>query len=482
MHSKIKTFLAICAIGILCGCTSLEEPPASIKNTTSEKMISLSYDEVVSIAFDGAQNISQSEAVEAVREFVNEINKGVMSRAENTFTVTKEYRLPLISVSKTRASAINDSITFYEITDDMGYAIVCADERRPGVIAYIPYGDITTGKECGADMMLALSENTVLAEIEKVETLKNNLHDATWSKINARLRPTKQLEFKEIQDLIHVKNDSESPTRSQPSTSLSNVITMVAPVATTRWSQEQPYNTKLPRCYMWLSFLNDYELTYYPAGCGVIAGAQAMAAVMNTNIAINGVTMNWEYMRNNPELSAWPPAPADLQEMVTTLIKAVYDGSASVPVINTSGVYGPNMDKNIPIVTCTGTDIDKLITYMRNYVVCGTKYMYFAADPILETIRANSSYPSVALMGGTKNGTSGATNDTHAWVIDGYAICTKSTRSIVQNYDLYFHANMGWGGRNDGFYKVNTNLTISFETSAGNFDHSFWCVTGIHRK
>ncbi len=482
LTTKFKSLLFISIVGLVCGCTSNDEPAVVSNIAEPEKSISLSRDEVVSIAFDEPQNISQSEAIEAVREFVNGINQGVTSRANNTFTVAKEYRLPVASASLTRASVTNDSITFYDIEDNAGFAVVCADERRPGVVAYIPYGDKETGKECGADMMLDLAQKTALAEIEEVEILRSTLHDATWSKINARLKPSQQLTFKEVQNLIQVEDENELSTRSQPSTSLTSVVTMVAPVATTLWSQEQPYNTKLPQCYMWLSYLNDYEQTYYPAGCGVVAGAQAMVAVMNNNISINGVIMDWEYMRNNPEFKAYPPAPDGLREMVTTLIKAVYDGSGSKPEIDASGTYKPDMDKNLPIVTCSGTDIDKLITYMRNYVTCGAKYNYFAADPILETIRANSSYPSVALMGGTKNGTSGTTNDTHAWVIDGYAICPKSTRAIVKNYDLYFHANMGWGGNNNGFYKVNTDLTISFETSAGNFDHNFWCVTSIHRK
>lgn len=108
LTTKFKSLLFISIVGLVCGCTSNDEPAVVSNIAEPEKSISLSRDEVVSIAFDEPQNISQSEAIEAVREFVNGINQGVTSRANNTFTVAKEYRLPVASASLSDPSICNE--------------------------------------------------------------------------------------------------------------------------------------------------------------------------------------------------------------------------------------------------------------------------------------------------------------------------------------------------------------------------------------
>lgn len=47
---------------------------------------------------------------------------------------------------------------------------------------------------------------------------------------------------------------------------------------------------------------------------------------------------------------------------------------------------------------------------------------------------------------------------------------------------MYFHANMGWGGPDNGFYKVNADASTDFETTLGTYNINFWEITEIHKK
>jgi hypothetical protein len=41
---------------------------------------------------------------------------------------------------------------------------------------------------------------------------------------------------------------------------------------------------------------------------------------------------------------------------------------------------------------------------------------------------------------------------------------------------------MGWGGPDNGYYKVNADTSTDFETSLGTYNMNFWEITEIHSK
>ena len=65
---------------------------------------------------------------------------------------------------------------------------------------------------------------------------------------------------------------------------------------------------------------------------------------------------------------------------------------------------------------------------------------------------------------------------------NGWAYWRPQTRYLVKNFDFYFHANMGWGGYYDGFYLVNKDLSITFDTSNGSYDRNFSMIYNIINK
>lgn len=70
----------------------------------------------------------------------------------------------------------------------------------------------------------------------------------------------------------------------------------------------------------------------------------------------------------------------------------------------------------------------------------------------------------------------------HAFILDGFAYWRPQTRYLVKNFDFYFHTNMGWGGYYDGFYLVNKDLSITFDTSNGSYDRNFSMIYNIINK
>ena len=68
------------------------------------------------------------------------------------------------------------------------------------------------------------------------------------------------------------------------------------------------------------------------------------------------------------------------------------------------------------------------------------------------------------------------------FILDGFAYWRPQTRYLVKNFDFYFHTNMGWGGYYDGFYLVNKDLSITFDTSNGSYDRNFSMIYNIINK
>ena len=73
-------------------------------------------------------------------------------------------------------------------------------------------------------------------------------------------------------------------------------------------------------------------------------------------------------------------------------------------------------------------------------------------------------------------------DENKSFILDGFAYWRPQTRYLVKNFDFYFHTNMGWGGYYDGFYLVNKDLSITFDTSNGSYDRNFSMIYNIINK
>jgi hypothetical protein len=89
--------------------------------------------------------------------------------------------------SKTTRGTTTDSIPVYEVClqsgEKSGYALVSADSRSAGVLAYIENGNFEKKDSTGACLMLKLAEASTVSEINKIERLKVELREKTLKKV-----------------------------------------------------------------------------------------------------------------------------------------------------------------------------------------------------------------------------------------------------------------------------------------------------------
>ena len=479
-----KLFTLIYLTGVITSCQN-----DIIENSIIEESgkILLSEDEAMSIANDNPKNLSEEDVLSIVNSFSSSLVSETRSSCKPKISITGVYHIGGVKSSTRRTCS--DSIPVYKVGlksgEVDGYALVSADSRSAGILAYIENGNFEKKNSTGAGLMLKLAEATTVAEINKVERLKTNLREKTLNKIASSLGKT-AITYDEVKDLIEIEGlkgnniVSRSPAYDQPLSPIVSAMPAGGALLKVKWRQGNPYNLLLPKSYEPIFHSEEN----YPMGCAVTAGIQALTAI-KPNMSIDGVTIDWNLLTKNPEIKYYPGfggGDYDAAMMVSRLSKHMYEGTNTKPNIDKDFKYGPYDDPNIPCVKSSSTSTLALRDYLNKYVSCGTYYDKYAPDPLLNTINANRQIPCVAIMGGTHAANENAEKGSHAWVIDGYVICVKTSREILKKNDLYFHANMGWGGTDNGFYKVNADTSTDFETELGNYNANFWEITEIRRK
>ncbi len=477
----MKKLLLMLVTCISASCTDMSENVASKPEEVG--LIRLSKEEVMSVAFDNPRTLSEESVVAMVNDFCHIFypQHSTSVTRGNTAIIGKRFIYCENSITRGDQEVI-DSIPLYTVAisdgEQQGYAIVSADERSAGVIACIPDGEPDDTETGNVNMMIKLSEISVLSDVLKIERMKATKRSETLAMI-AQLLGRDSVSFEEVRGKLCQRMDNlwgrTVPTRSEPydypPTAIEGII---SPVTKTAWSQKEPYSNYLPASYHPVTGMP----THYPAGCAIVAGVQTLAAVA-PNITIDGVEIDWSYLTAQPKVNynSYTGGDSKGMNMVATVVKDMYEKTGTTPIIDHDYQYSQYDDPNIPCVLSSSTDVSKLIKYLNQYVSCGKYYNEYVPDPLSLTLKANQKLPCVAIMG-ARNEKGGS----HAWILDGYAICEKMTKDILRNSDLYFHANMGWGGTDDGFYKVNGDTSIDFKTAQGTYNIDFWEITEIHSK
>lgn len=479
---KAKNLFAFYLAMALFSCTYENE---SIIN---DSQISLTEEEFISIANDNPVNLSEGEVLAMVNGFSNSLGNKTRSIIHPLATISGMYRIGGVQEKSTRGGC-SDSISIYKVSlktgEREGYAVVSADSRSAGILAYVENGIFEKKDSTGAGLMLMLAEATTISEINRKERLKAELREKTLKKVASSIGKEK-VTYDEIRDLIKIEGVRYSNNASRSSkydTPLTQIISLMpkngGAVLKTEWSQKNPYNLLLPVSYE----PTFHSETHYPMGCAIAAGVQTLAAIA-PNMTIDGTAIDWAFVTKKAKLKYEEYMGGDYDEamMVSKVVKHMYEETGTVPIIDENFKYEQYDDPNIPCIASGSTSVSKLIEYLNRYVSCGTYYKRYAPDPLLNTINANRKMTCVAIMGGTRSANAQNGKASHAWVIDGYAICEKASREILRDYDLYFHANMGWAGRDNGFYKVNADTSIDFDTALGKYNLNFWEITEIHKK
>jgi len=341
---------------------------------------------------------------------------------EQASQVANKY---LSATTMKAARSIEDSfsksyngITTYHVFNYTGggFVVVSADDAVTPILAYSAEGFLE--EEISSPEARYWLSN-ISKEIAEVVTSKviSNVSLAEWDKI--------------------INNGVKSPSAD------------VAPLVTTKWNQEGLYNY------------------YCPADAGASNGKVPIGCVSTTmgqimkyyNFPATGVGKHSYSHGTYGKLSANYDTAYNFSKMTntatTTSYKSIatllYHAGVSVDMnyaADASGAYS----ESVPLA------LSKYFNYDNKTIALADISDYTSADwEALLKSELNASRP-VYYSGSDPNGG-------HAWVCDGYMITGAIT---------YFHMNWGWGGANDGYFKIG-----ALNSGNGNFNSNNQIIYGI---
>ena len=460
---KLKYYFLLVILALFTSCSN----ELGMQDNLNDSKILLSSDEYISIAYDNPGIITSEEAKQLVLDFnptgLQTRNNNVKIMAISTYNVSSSSGL------KTRVGSTNlTTIPVYKIEflsdEGKGVAYVPADERFAKIMAYLPKTDLKDSvKYVDSKSMLYLSELSLLEDAKYYEKVKSELRAKTLAKI-AKTLNVKAVRYDEIQDIIIVKDEILS--RSGPTFPVGNPIGFAGLYcSSTEWNQDAPYNDLLQKenCDLYDTGSPTYEAV--PAGCAVISIAQIMAS-LEPDLTVDGLKIDWNILKAQKQIiapSSWQtPSSETTREMVAKLIKYIYIATNTQPVRNSSGY-----------VTGSGTYSSDTSSFF---------YRFFSTSGLKNGWDGNAAFQSLQLAKLVWVAATSNRGGSHAFILDGFAYWRPQTRYLVKNFGFYFHTNMGWGGYYDGFYLVNKDLSITFDTSNGSYDRNFSMIYNIINK
>lgn len=399
--------------------------------------IGLTEPELLSIAYNSDNDLSEDAAADILSDFIADNNKS--RGAIPTFSLKSKYSINEKN-SSTR-SANKDHVTFYEYeTENLPEkkkALVCGDKRFPAVIAYIDLYNKTS--ILPSDIMLANAKLYVLSKISQIKHYEDSLRVQTIDKIR-RIKPfTGVFKFKDIEHNIFIK---ENTTRGWAVTPGGTEMAKIGPLTKTQWDQTSPYNLYTDTTIGTADegvFEDSYD-NRYPAGCVVTAMAQIAAYLKPSMPGINWNLANIQSLSNSDKTSETAIAVANIFSQIAKGSGTTYSSKGG------------------------STNTQKARNYMKTLGI----YMDDATDCTFQNMKSSlDALRLVYITGTSRHVISRGFNASgrHAWLADGYQIRQRNTpyRMILKQYNVYCHCNFGWGGNYDGWYLYQTSGGITFD-------------------
>lgn len=265
---------------------------------SNQTMIKLSKNEVLSIAYDDAPELSDNDIFNIVNSFISTEDNGVTKSTATSFNITKKNFINKEGEFENEKSATKAVKTDEDITaaicevefqhgSETGLALVAADAKLPSVIALIPNkGSDFVMEKSGANKLLHASKASYLYKAIKTKELVDSLRQPTLDKISKELRiPVNEISYEKIENNI-LLTDGIPTTKSTAiqgaPAGVQKDPSSIDPIVKTNWGQGDPYNGqfsiagKVDRVY------NEYGTVVtgpVPVGCVNVAIAQIMGCV-----------------------------------------------------------------------------------------------------------------------------------------------------------------------------------------------------------
>lgn len=477
------------ALLLFASCTDELSVGDNAAKTKKLPSVSLTEDEIVSIAYDNVKELSVENVTDIFKGFMKaSAEKTLGTRAvvpdapikvrskcyihqngDNVLEATSE------PVAKTRSGEANVcEAPIYELEMENGadkaFALVSGDPRAAKVLAFLPEADEETFKNVNTQIMLAISKASLIEDIQKVEDVRNRLREQTLEKLGEKwgVDPA-EIVYEDVVAAITPENVKSSTRGYQNGTFVdeSNVKYLeyfqdiqinsyVLPMGQIAWSQEKPYNRALPDEYVYVA--GKPTMGKRIAGCGVIAIAEALAMIKPAAY-FDGIMMNWDLVNaqekclENPVIPGLTNknTPIETLIMVGRLVKSVYENTGSTPDYETDPITGKRVN------VASTMEAQKMLGYLRTKIQCDDIRSW---DPDVCKSSLDALHP-VLVYGNIRvtyyNDKSGGTTEAfagHAYNVDGYFITEKLSRQLVLTNDVYWHISLGWGPSARGFYKL----------------------------
>ena len=233
----------------------------------------------------------------------------------------------------------------------------------------------------------------------------------------------------------------------------------VQPLITTRWTQEQYYNTMCP-----YNPRNSYADDYHtPVGCVALTMANILFFYRFPDHGIGSVSYFPREYSDEGELTYSYPvqivnysqARYDYNAMANSL--SAYDGELAkliyhcgVSVRMSYGFDGSGSQSEYALGALQDHYFfsDNARFQVMTDIVPNDSLMYLWVDKA----KAELDQHRPLFFSGQSTAAGG-----HAWIVDGYTTIGNAT---------YFHVNWGWAGSSNGYYLINNQVTTSY----GNFN------------
>lgn len=464
-----KYFYLLCAIASLSIFHSCSNDIS--EDSISKKKINLTKNEVLSLSYDETKDLNEKTLFNMVSSFAS-IQNGTATRSSATsFKITKESFINKEGEFKKQEQATrainNDDITSkiceieFNNGSSTGRAIVSANANFPAIIAFMSKcSSEKMMEQTGASKLLHASKASYLYNTIKMKELVDSLRLPTLEKISKELElPIDEISYEKVKDYIAI-SDPESATRGTAvqigDIKMQILPTSILPLVKTNWGQDYPYNgwfssVGVKGIQDWVRTADGGKnFTSVPAGCVNIAMAQMMT---------------YTHRRKIPQISF--PTPPGIGIIVSGSFLPNWDAMIKTPKLDDKGAGGV-------------IDAQKVIVDL--YIENGTKSQkdwdgavtgsYVSEENMLKTMNKYFKYNSKADFNGdmawaalrAKNLVLMLTAD-HAFIISGILITKKSisTRELVKQSDVYWHANLGWADECTGYYQLDNNANTYFD-------------------
>ena len=370
-----------------------------------------------------AEGVTPDEALNQARNFVkNRENKGM-----------RPHRAPGTAASRLVMAKQVNGLYVFNVAKDEGFVIVSNDDRTEPILGYSDNGHFDP------------------------ENMPENMR--AWLQGYAD-----QIAW------LNEHGDEGSAVATLPSLTSTPVKQPIAPLVSTLWNQDTPYNDQAPY-YNGNSYSTTAADGYKHCATGCVA--TAMAQVMNFNRWPEGnssaiPSYTWE--NANVSLAGLPATTFDWNNMIDNY-KNGYTAAEGAAVAKLMRYCGQSVNMNYG--PSSGANTAKVADALKDYFDYSSTTTY--KDRSFYTYAGWIELLYNELAQGRPMVFSGqSTGGGHAFVCDGY-----------QSED-YFHINWGWGGQSDGYFKLSvmnpSEQGIGGSSSDDGFNFGQGAIVGIQKN